>query len=311
MNNSDGYSKFSIKSGVNMDNMKNSTLLKSVLKALYTVAGRRTSSRLADKTIGTCVKTLEETYDFLKYVQIENQTASGNTFDVDVSSAIDYVEPDRIGKAIESMIRVVYTDLDEDAGLYFISELKKYAGDEITSEIINHDVDLAQLQVEQHHFFKRLERKKTLSGENGPDSEKEVVNTLGYTWSNVSSWKHEPGSNYCTLYDKQGNVMDKLNLDTIIQSYVEKLSGYSGALPGEYEDKINVYEKEYKLLELMYSQDMDAESAAATLHITEEELNQMIQKLTKIEMLQYISYDVVELTDAGLSYLSKKEEKKK
>ena len=41
------------------------------------------------------------------------------------------------------------------------------------------------------------------------------------------------------------------------------------------------------------------------------ELNEMIQKLAKVEMLQYISYDVVELTEAGMSYLSKKEDKKK
>jgi len=105
--------------------------------------------------------------------------------------------------------------------------------------------------------------------------------------------------------------MDRLNLDSIIKSYVEKLSGYAGTGPSEYEDKINVYEKEYKLLELMYSQDIDAESAVATLHITEDELNKMIQKLVKIEMLQYISYDVVELTEVGMSYLSKKENGKK
>ena len=58
---------------------------------------------------------------------------------------------------------------------------------------------------------------------------------------------------------------------------------------------------------MMYSQDMDAESAAAELHITEEELNKMIHKLAEIEMLQYISYDVVELTETGLSFLSKKD----
>ena len=296
-----------------MENVKNSILLEAVLKALYTVAGRRTSNRFADKTIGSTIKTLEETYDFLKYVRIDDQSISGSSFHVDVSSAIDYVEPGRIGKAIESIIRVVYTDLDEDAGLYFIAELKKYAGDEITSEIINHDVDLAQLQVEQHHFFRRLERKKSLSDKDDdtPGKEQEAVNTLGYTWGNVSSWKHESGSNYCTLYDKQGTVMDRLNLDTIIRSYVEKLSGYAGALPNDYEEQVEVYEKEYKLLELMYSQDMDAESAAAALHITEEELNTMIHKLAKIEMLQYISSDVVELTESGMSYLSKKENEKK
>ena len=64
---------------------------------------------------------------------------------------------------------------------------------------------------------------------------------------------------------KQGNVLDKLNLDVVVQSYVEKLSGYAGTLPSDYEDKIEVYEKEYKLLELMYSHDMDSKSAAEVI----------------------------------------------
>jgi len=297
-----------------MGKVTNSFLLEAVLKALYNVAGRRTSSRFADKTIGSTIKTLEETYDFLKYVRLNEQVSIGNNVDIDVSSAIDYVEPNILGKAIESIIRVVYTDLDEDAGLYFIAELKKFAGDEITSEIGNYNVDLAQLQLEQHHFYRRIERKKSISESDEDDDvsvkKKQAINKLGYTWGNVSSWKHESGSNYCTLYDKQGKVLDTLNLDTIIQNYVEQLSGYAGATPSEYEDKIEVYEKEYQLLELMYNRDMDAESAAAALNITQDELNEMIQKLAKIQMLQYISYDTVELTETGMSYLSKKEKTK-
>jgi len=297
-----------------MGKVTNSFLLEAVLKALYNVAGRRTSSRFADKTIGSTIKTLEETYDFLKYVRLNEQVSIGNNVDIDVSSAIDYVEPNILGKAIESIIRVVYTDLDEDAGLYFIAELKKFAGDEITSEIGNYNVDLAQLQLEQHHFYRRIERKKSISESDEDDDvsvkKKQAINKLGYTWGNVSSWKHESGSNYCTLYDKQGKVLDTLNLDTIIQNYVEQLSGYAGATPSEYEDKIEVYEKEYQLLELMYNRDMDAESAAAALNITQDELNEMIQKLAKIQMLQYISYDTVKLTETGMSYLSKKEKTK-
>jgi len=51
-----------------MDSWKNSILLESVLKAVYTVASRRTSIRMADETIGSSIKTLENKYDFLKYV---------------------------------------------------------------------------------------------------------------------------------------------------------------------------------------------------------------------------------------------------
>ena len=51
-----------------MQNWKNSVLLESVLKALYTVASRRTSVRSAEESIGASIKTLENKYSFLKFV---------------------------------------------------------------------------------------------------------------------------------------------------------------------------------------------------------------------------------------------------
>ena len=37
-----------------------------------------------------------------------------------------------MGKALEALIRVVYNDLSEEAGLYLITELKQLAGEDIT-----------------------------------------------------------------------------------------------------------------------------------------------------------------------------------
>lgn len=296
-----------------MKNVKNSILLESVLKALYTVTDRRTSGRLANKTIGSTLKTLEESYDFLKYVQVDQQSFSADSFTVNIQSDIDTVEPYKLGKAIESIIRIVYTDLDVEAGLYFIAEFKQHTGNRINSVMEHCNIDLGQLQIEQNHFFQRLEKRQSFddADEQTEDEKKQsAINKLGYTWDSVSQWKHEPDSNYCVLYDTKGNVLDRLNLDTILQSYVEKLSGYSGAPPEEYEDQIEIYEKEYHLLELMYSRDMDAQSASEQLNISEDELNRMIRKLSEIQLLHYISNDVVELTDAGMSYLSKKGKKK-
>lgn len=51
-----------------MEIWKNSILFESVLKALFTVASQRTSIRMADETIGSSIKTLENKYDFLKFV---------------------------------------------------------------------------------------------------------------------------------------------------------------------------------------------------------------------------------------------------
>ncbi|MFO7677516.1 MAG: hypothetical protein R6V50_03930 [Thermoplasmatota archaeon] len=292
-----------------MQKISNSLILESVLQAIHTVTTRKTSSKIADAAIHTTLETLKDSYEFLKNIQITSQAIQSETLNISISEEIEQLEPTTIGKAIESIIRFIYTDLEEQVGLYFITEFKRYMPRKVLLMIENYNVDLVQLQIEQNHYFQQLERKRIESEEakKGISPKKASINTLGYTWNNVSSWKHEPDSNYCVLYDEKGNVLDRLNLDTIIQSYVEKLSGYSGKETTEYADEIKIYEQEYQLLELMYSRDMDAETAAKTLHISKQELNAIIYKLSEIEMLKYISDDVVEITDTGLKYLHKKE----
>jgi hypothetical protein len=108
------------------------------------------------------------------------------------------------------------------------------------------------------------------------------------------------------LYDKQGNVVDRLNLDRIIQNYVEKLSGVTDVDIREIEKDAVVYEKEYELLKLMLERDMDAETAMHVLKISREELNGMIKKLSEMEMLQFVDYNTLEITETGIGYLSKK-----
>ncbi len=295
-----------------MENWKNSVLLESVLKALYTVASRRTSERTADETIGSSIKTLENKYNFLKYINTPKKGITKNGFAINISPEIDTISKNRIGKAIESLIRVVYNDFSEEAGLYFITELKKHTQNQVTTMITDLDVDLDQIQLEQHYAFRRRERKKQIErmAQTGELDGKNPENLLGYTWSNVSSWRHEKGSKFCTLYDKEGRVIDRLNLDHIIKNYVEKLSGYVDVDPHDVEQQTQIYEKEYKLLKLMLERDMDAETAEHTLGVSKEELNSMIQKLSEMEMLQYVSFDTIEITETGIGYISKKESEK-
>jgi Mn-dependent DtxR family transcriptional regulator len=55
---------------------------------------------------------------------------------------------------------------------------------------------------------------------------------------------------------------------------------------------------------------MDAETALHRLKISREELNNIIRKLSQMEMLQYVDFNTVELTDVGIGYLSKKDKNK-
>lgn len=296
-----------------MEKPKNSVLFEAFLKALYNVAGRRTSSNFADEAIGSTIKTLENRFNFMKFVTVSKSNVPEEGYAIHVSSDIDSIRPELLGKAIEALIRVVYNDLSEEAGLYFVNELKDQAGEEITRMISDFEVDLDQVQLEQHYAFRRRERKKVISETvtGGKLDGKKPDNLLGYTWNNVSHWKHEPGSRYCTLYDKEGRVLDRLNLDRIIQNYVERLSGYMNVDERTIQKESMVYEKEYELLKLLLERDMDAENAMHALKISREELNSMISRLSQMEMLQYVDFNTVELTETGIGLLAKKEEKKK
>jgi len=288
--------------------------MKYIINALYNVASRRTSSKMADETIGSSIKTLERKFDFLRYVHIDQSEITEGGYAVSVSPDIDMVQESKFAPAVEALIRVVYNDLSEDAGLYFVTELKEYAGEELTRRMQQDlNIDFDQIQLEQHYAFRRQERKKQIAEaiRSGQIDKRRPQNLLGYTWGNVSYWKHEPGSKYCTLYDKQGNSLDRLNLDRIIQNYVEKLSGNTDIDIREIEKQAELYEKEYQLLQLMLERDMDADTAMHKLGLSRDELNNMIRKLAKMELLQYIDFDTLELTETGISYLSKKDRVKR
>jgi hypothetical protein len=298
---------------LDMESWKNSVLLESVLKALYNVASQRTSISMANETIGSSIKTMENKYDFLKFVNTGGtKSISQSDFAVSVSPEINTVSPKRIGKAIEALIRVVYNDLGNEAGLYFIKEFKEHTGEQITRMINKLDVDLDQIQLEQHYTFRRQERKKQIQkmASTGRLGSKQPDNLLGYTWDSVSSWRHEPGNKYFTLYDKQGKIIDRLNLDEIIRNYVEKLSGYIDVDPYEIERETQLYEKEYKLLKMMLERDMDTETAQHMLNVSRNELNNMIKKLSEMEMLQFVSFDTIEITETGIGFINKKEKDK-
>jgi len=301
--------------GKNLEDIANSVLLDTLMKALYAVASRRTSKKFADETIGSTIKTLERKYDVFKYVTVNQPATPDSGFAINISQDVNDVRPQTMGKAIEALLRVVYNDLSDEAGLYFITELKQLAGDQVSKAIMNREVDLDQVQLEQHYAYQRRERKKEIekAAKKGLTGRERPENYLGYTWPEVASWKHQPNSKYCTLYNKKGEVIDQLNLDRIIQNYVEKLSGYSEDEVLDISKEALVYEKEYELLKLMLERDMDAETALHYLKVSKEELNNMIRKLSEMEMLQFVNYDTLEITNMGINYLSKKnkEDKKK
>ena len=280
-------------------------MLGEIIRALYHVAGRRTTQGFAAKVIGSIVKTIEPKYDFLKYVQIIEVGELNEEEAIIVSEEVDDVDKSYVGKAIEAIIRVAYMDIIGKAGLFFIAEIKRRAGNELMEELIFYGVDLASLQVEQHYLYRSRERKKRKSGR-GRSAANEV-SLLGYSWNNVGSWKYDETNQTCVLYDKNGEVLDNLHLDSIIENYVKNLSEDLEEIPEELEQKFEINDKELELLGMLHNRDMDAESAMTLLHIDKTQFDNMVKKLLENELLQYTSFNVIELTEIGLSYIVKKD----
>ena len=289
-----------------MGKFTNSYVLCEILCSLYHVAGRRTTNGFAAKVIGSIIKTLERNYDFLKYVRINDKGELIEDEAIAISPEINSIQREKVGKAIEAIIRIVYMDIIGKAGLFFIAELKNRAGDDLINELQNFGVDLPALQIEQHYLYRSREQKKARQGKTGKPYDD--VSLLGYTWKNVSSWKYDPIKKICILYDKNGDVLDNLNLEAIIENYVINLSKDLEEVPDDVKKEINISEKEFDLLKMLYSRDMDAETAMVLLHLSKNDFDTIIKKLLENEMLHYISYNIIELTEIGLAYINKKDD---
>ncbi|MCX6670572.1 MAG: hypothetical protein NTX92_01455 [Euryarchaeota archaeon] len=293
-----------------MVEIKNSEVLGGILRTLYMVASRRTSQTFAATVIGAIIKTLEQNYDFLRYINIENPEYTNSEIVINISNEIDTVEPTKIGTAVEAIIRIVYMDLVGKTGLFFMKELKEQAGEQIITELRNYGVDLALLQTEQRYMHRQHRKKKqqVQMKKIGEGMEhRDDVSLLGYSWKNVGSWKYDPLQKTCVLYSKEGGELDRLNLDTIIESYVTNLTEEYEDPSGEYEEEILLSEKEIELLKMLHSRDMDAEVASVVLHVSKIEFEHIVKKLLQSELLHYVSYNEIELTEEGIRFLSETE----
>lgn len=279
-------------------NLTKEILITTILKSLYNVTSRRKSSKFAEETIHEALCELKKDYDFLSNIAIENRTVTDNDFDINLTSNIEDTPKAKIGGAIETLIRVICNDIGKDTGLYFITEMKQSFNPEIYDHLKDIGVDLNKIQIEQQIAYKRL--KKDTDKDN-----KVKENKLGYTWNNVKNWEHKQGSKYVTLYDDGGQVLDQIDLENAIKTYVEKLSGVSETDLAELQNLIKKYEKEYSLLKLIYEENMDLETAQKILKLTDDEVQKIIIKLIDMHILKTESDETVSITEAGKNFLKK------
>jgi len=291
-----------------MANLSNSVIVKNIIRGTLIVSGRRTLKSFALKVVKTVISILEKDFDFLKYVEIKDVDFFEGDEVISVSSMIDSVNPSDIGSAIEVFLKEIYTELKDEGGLYFISELKEYLDEKYIAALENLGLSLDKIQAEQHEFFNLLERNKTKKVIKTEDVEEEKnenidQNQLDYSWGDISNWEYD--NNVVFLYDSKGELLDQIKVDILIEDYVNTHTKLKNA---DLADNIlNITEKELEFLQMIYSKDIDIEFAKALLHISAEELEGIIQKLLEYEMLTHVSVNEIKITDKGINFLQEKD----
>jgi hypothetical protein len=287
-----------------MSKVKNSILVTRVLEALFTVVGRRTLDSFAIQILKTTTKKLETKFDFLHFISIHDNFFLEDGMKATIDTKFDTIEPARLGEAIDALVRVIYSELietiGEDVGLFFITELKDHLGDEYVDELRGCGVHFERIQTEQHMRYQMKGQQPAPPSFPKEEEQEEPI----YTWDTVSTWKYD--DNVCLLYDGQGKLLDMLQLDLIIEEYIERVTEEKKHqfIPSPKTTMLKVTKKENELLEMMRRKDIDVQSAVTLLHISRQKFDTMIQKLLQLEMLQYIADNEVKITEKGIQYLS-------
>jgi predicted transcriptional regulator len=274
-------------------------VIEDFLQSVYTVSSRRTSLKLAKEILHEAIDSLQDNFPLFKKIEIKQEAIFGGGFQVNFLDDIATIQTGEVARALETLIRIVYDDISENSGLYFVTEIKNHLGKGSITKIVELGIDLDQIQSEQHFAFNRKKRKKE-SMESG-----EQKNPLGYTWGSVKKWNYNDKSKHVELYDGEGNLLDKIDVQQAIQRYVENLSGITETSSLELANLLEEHEKAYSFLKLIFHENIDVETAKNMLNLNDDEINKIIKELIELKLLQYTSGDEIEITESGKEFISK------
>jgi len=145
-----------------MAELEKSDILKNLLDNLINISGRKTTRGHAIYTLERVVRKLEDKYDFLKNVKIKDTRYIEDDDTVSVMSDVNVVDSFEMSRAIQDIVTTMDDQLGEDAGHFFIKELKGNLDDDSISFMDEMGVDFSVLQLEREvrNLEKFITRKK-------------------------------------------------------------------------------------------------------------------------------------------------------
>jgi len=128
--------------------LENSEVVRHVLQKLIDISSRKTTTGQAVSTMHDLIKNLERKYSFLKNVEIKDIRFLEMSEPVTVMSDINGIKLIEVGKALSDIIKAMNLRLGNEAGHFFIKELKNSIAEEYSTTIEEMGLDLGLMQLE-------------------------------------------------------------------------------------------------------------------------------------------------------------------
>jgi hypothetical protein len=127
-----------------------------VLQNLIKVIGRRTSINFAMVTVSKIIKKVQQKYDFLNYIDMNDAVYLEKIEELKVKSELDQIDSKKLHDAINDIFETIHESLGSDIGYFFFKEieedLQKNADSDFREQIQKLSLSLKFYQtVIQHH----------------------------------------------------------------------------------------------------------------------------------------------------------------
>jgi len=279
----------------------NQEAFKRVFSSLFTVSSRRTSDSFAALALNSIKDSLKLTYsfDFLNYVDITEQ---GIDVDEDV---LEDVDSEVLVNVFDSVTRVIYTDLDEKAGLFFIKELKEEIGTSLVSSLADHGLNFDLMALEQRHLQRRRSEKNKqeqkeiiINLTNQEGTKKELFNNL--LDSTIHSCHIHMDDLTCTFFDESNNEITNAPLNTFFYSFLNALK--AGQVKNE---EITFSDATiHSFLQLLQADEqVSISQVKQKLHFSMTQMDQLIRHLLKKKLVKYQTISQIVITDKGKAFV--------
>jgi Mn-dependent DtxR family transcriptional regulator len=179
----------------------NKEMLENVLSSLESIISEKTNKDYAHTALSILLQKLENKYRFLDNIS-ENETKWN------INIKINEIEKKQVYKAIEAIVRIIYMDLKENAGLFFLSELEARIKPGFINELRENGIDIDLLKIEHHVLYRDFNRLKFDLNNKQEEQQVELINENPQ--NEFFMELEEVEKDFLNLLNVQGITQDKI-----------------------------------------------------------------------------------------------------